>query len=230
LRPRDLQRVDALVDAELAEERKSERRSSLLQQAQEAAARLDTRRATRLYRELVEANRDNAEYLAAYFNMALLGHDQELLADSALRVLWFRGKTAGVDLRKAYLQMSQPKVLQGLPVDEQLRLARRLVSSREDAAALRVLDRLLEDGNLRHLFGRQIADCLLGLHTTYSRYGMKSQADGIRARLKTYFPAPGQIGGLAPKSEPPPTIRASTRARDDSSLRGPDTLYIDLSR
>jgi len=56
-----------------------------------------------------------------------------------------------------------------LPVDEQLRLARRLVRSREHNAALDVLDRLLIDDNLRTLYARQIADCLLGLFTTYAR-------------------------------------------------------------
>jgi hypothetical protein len=65
-----------------------------------------------------------------------------------------------------YTQLSQPHVLSVLPVDEQLRLARRLVATREDAAALRVLDGLLGNDTMRNLYGRQLADCLLGLFTT----------------------------------------------------------------
>lgn len=228
LRARDSTKVDRLVAAEFEEDDKAQRRSSLLGQAQEAAARMDTRRAARLYRELVEQQPDQVEYLTAYLNMALLSQNPELLSDGALRVLWFRGKRHTDDLRKAYLQLAQPRVLSTLPVDEQLRLARRLVRSREDGVSLRVLDGILGDANLRSLYARQIADCLLGLYTTYTRYGMRQQADAVHMRLKTYFPSPREIGGILPNHEPPPTIRSSTM-RGRSSLRGPDTLFIDLS-
>ncbi len=227
LRLMHAQLIERQVDAEFEGERKAAQHSSLLRQAQAAAARLDTRRAARLYRDLVEINPENADYLAAYFNVSLLARHGEALHDAMLRVLWFRGKGGLAALRKTYLQMSQPQLLQDLPVDEQLRLARRLVSTREDAAALRVLDRILEDINLRTLYGRQTADCLLGLYTAYSRYGLKQQAAGIQERLARYFPKPTEIGGLAPQAEPPPTIRATTRRAE---LRGPDTIYIDLSR
>jgi len=220
-------RIERQVDAEFEGERRAAQHSSLLQQAQDAAAKLDTRRAARLYRELVELNPERADYLNAYFNVSLLSRHSESLHDAMLRVLWFRGKGGLAELRKIYLQMGQPQLLQDLPVDEQLRLARRLVSTREDAAALRVLDRILDDTNLRTLYGRQTADCLLGLYTAYSRYGLKQQAAGIQARLARYFPRPTEIGGLAPQAVPPPTIRATTRRSD---LRGPDTIYIDLSR
>jgi membrane associated rhomboid family serine protease len=229
LRPRDATKVDKLVAAEFAAEEQQQRQSSLLRQAQEAAARMDTRRAARLYRELVEQHPDHVEYLTAYLNVALLSQSQESLSDAALRVLWFRGKRHTDELRKAYLTIAQPRVINILPVDEQLRLARRLVRSREDAASLRVLDGVLGDTNLRTLYGRQIADCLLGLYTTYTRYGLRQQADAVHSRLRTYFPSPKEIGGLAPNQEPPPTIRSST-LRGRSSLRGPDTLYIDLSQ
>jgi membrane associated rhomboid family serine protease len=227
MRPRDARRIDDLVDAEFAGERRASQQSSLLRQAQDAAARLDTRRAARLYRELVEQHPANVEYLSAYFNVSVLAQTDEL-HDALLRVLWFRGKGGLNDLRKVYLQMSQPKLLSLLPVDEQLRLARRLVSTREDAAALRVLDRILDDANLRNLYGRQTADCLLGLFTTYSRYGLKQQAASVQQRLARYFPKPREIGGLAPSQEAPPTIRANTRGAN--SLGGPSTIYIDLSR
>ncbi len=219
--------VAEAVDAEAASERKAERHSSLLRQAQDAAARLDTRRAARLYRELVELHPDNVGYLSAYFNVSLLSQS-EALHDALLRVLWFRSRGSVGELRRIYLQMSQPKLLSLLPVDEQLRLARRLVTTREDEAALRVLDRILEDGNLRTLYGRQTADCLLGLYTAYTRAGLKTPAAQVQQRLARYFPRPQQIGGLAPNAEPPPTIRATTRRGD--TLRGPDTIYIDLSR
>ncbi len=229
IRPRDPHKVDQVVDAEFAGEKQAERSSSLVRQAQDAAARLDTKRAARLYRELVELHPNSVEYLGAYFNVALLAHEQERLVDAALRVLWYRGKNGLPELRKLYLQIAQPKVLTLLPVDEQLRMARRLVRAREDAASLRVLDRLLEDTNLRTLYARQTADCLLGLYTTYSRYGLKQQAEGVRQRLAHYFPQPTAIGGLAPKVDAPPTIRPSTRSRPES-MHGPDTIYIDLSR
>lgn len=232
LRSRDPRKVDRIVEAQFADERQAARRTSLARQAQDAAAKLDLKRAARLYRELVELNPGDTGHLLSYFNVALMGHDTEALADAALRVLWLRSKSAADQLRKVYLQMSQPKVLQVLPVDEQLRLARRLVRGREDAAALRVLDSVLADDNLRTLYGRQTADCLLGLYTTYSRYGLKQPAAEVKARLKRYFPQPGSIGGLAPNTSAPSTIRGPTTARTrgpNSTLRGPDTLHIDLS-
>lgn len=202
----------------------TERRQALARQARDAVMRMDTRRAVRLYRELVEDNPDHAGYLASYFNAALMAHDPELLSDASLRVLWMRNKGSGEELRKVFLQMCQPHVLQTLPVDEQLRLTRRLVRIREDAAALKVLDIILNSEQLRHLYGRQIADCLLGLFTTYTRYGLRTQASQVRARLKTYFPQPGTIGGLAPNTRAPSTLR-----RSSPGTTSPSTLFIDLS-
>ena len=115
--------------------------------------------------------------------------------------------------------MSQPHVLAALPVDEQLRLARRLVATREDAAALRVLDGLLGADTTRNLYGRQLADCLLGLFTTYSRHGLRQQADQVRQRLSEHFPSPQMLGGLAPNKEPPMTIRGSTTRGDTRQPR-----------
>ncbi|HXF46954.1 MAG TPA: rhomboid family intramembrane serine protease [Burkholderiaceae bacterium] len=222
LKPKDAQRIDSVLEAEFGDERRRRQQSELLRQAHDAAARLDTRRATRLYRELCELHPDRVDYMTACFNMALLAADAEELKDAALRVLWSRVKSHPEEFRKAFLSMTQPKVLQVLPVDEQLRLARRLVKHREDAAALRVLDGLLGDDNLRTLYARQIADCLLGLFTTYNRFGLKGPADNVKARLSRYFPSPDRIGGLPPNREMPLSIRgASTR---------PNTLNIDLSR
>lgn len=210
LRPRDATAVDRVLDEQFADERRSKRQSTLLQDAQQAAARLDTRRAARAYAELLTEEPGNTKYAVAYFNMALLGRDPETLLDASLRVLWIRARSARPELRPVFLQMSQPHVLVHLPVDERLRLARRLVATREDAAALRVLDGLIDDETMKGLYGRQIADCLLGLFTTYSRHGLRTQAEQVKQRLSTHFPSPAAIGGAEPKREPPLTIRGST--------------------
>jgi hypothetical protein len=221
LRPRDSKHIDRVLDAEFGDERHAQKLSELARQAQAAAARLDTKRAARLYGELAEANPSHVEYMTAAFNMALLSRDDEMLRDAALRVLWSRSKSRADELRKAFLGMAQPQVLRLLPVDEHLRLVRRLVRFRDDAIALRVLDGLLADDNLRTLFARQIADCLLGVFTTYTRNGLKQPADQVRMRLSKYFPRPDTIGGLPPSREMPASIRGSTTR--------PDTLHIDLS-
>jgi hypothetical protein len=188
------------------------RASSLEAQAQEAAQRLDIRRATRLYRELVELEPGQPATLLAYLNVTLLGPEEEALQDAALRLLWtkFR-RSSQEDLRRAFLQLTQPKVLQALPIDEHLRLARRLVRCREDAAALRVIDSILRDDHLRELYGRQLADCLLGLYTAYARNGMQRLADQVQERLSSFFPEGGDIGGVAPTNRPPSTLLSSLR-------------------
>jgi len=191
--------------------RRSDTGSTLAAQAQDAAARLDIRRATRLYRQLAELEPEHTEHLGAYLNVTLLGADDEALQDAALRLLWAKFKTPTDDLRKTFLQLTQPKVLKSLPIDEHLRLARRLVRFREDAAALRVIDAILRDDHLRHLYGRQLADCLLGLFTAYARHGLTKQAEQINTRLSTYFPSADQIGGVAPANRPPSTILTSLR-------------------
>ena len=209
LKPADSGKVDRILDEQIAHA-PAERTSTLLTEARQAAAKLDTRRAARAYSELLEEDPTNTQLATAYFSMALLGRDKETLSDSALRALWIRTRHARTELRPVYTQMSQPHVLEVLPVDEQLRLARRLVATREDAAALRVLDGLLGADTTRSLYGRQLADCLLGLFTTYSRHGLRQQADQVRQRLSEHFPSPQTLGGLAPNKEPPLTIRGST--------------------
>ncbi len=184
------------------------RGSSLLEQAQEATTRLDIRRATLLYRELVERDPKNPDLLCAYFNAALLGSDQEVLLDSALRMLWTKVQMPTDDLRKTFLRLAQPKVLKALPMEEQLRLARRLVRLREDATALRILDDTLRDEFLRQRYGRQIADCLLGLYTNYKRNSLHKQADQIHTRLAAHFPSTERIGGADPEHHSPSSLEA----------------------
>ena len=230
LRPREDKRVDRILDEQFADERHSNRKSTLLQEAQAAAARLDTRKAARAYGELLQNDPTNVQHATAYFNMALLGRNVETLLDATLRVLWIRARGARSELRPVYLQMSQPHVLAALPVDEQLRLARRLVATREDAAALRVLDGLLASDTLKNLYGRQIADCLLGLFTTYSRHGLRQPADDVKRRLSTHFPSPATLGGIEPTREPPMTIRGSTGTpRRHTAPSGPASdMELDL--
>lgn len=223
LQPTDQRRVDRILDEQDAPP-PAERRSTLLQEAQQAAARLDTRRAARAYAELLEEDPNSTQHATAYFNMALLGRDKDTLLDAALRVLWIRTRHARTELRPVYSQMSQPHVLKALPVDEQLRLARRLVATREDAAALRVLDGLLADDTTKHLYSRQLADCLLGLFTTYTRHGLRTQADHIKQRLSQHFPSPGTLGGLLPSREPPLTVRGATTRGSRSTRANPGTV------
>jgi len=185
--------------------------SSLVRQAREAATRLDTRRAAQLFKEVVELEPGRIEHLCAYLNVALLGPDEGNLQDAALRLLWLRSKSHSEELRKAFLLMTQPKILGVLPIDEHLRLARRLVRLREDASALRVLDSILDDDHLRELYGRQLADCLLAIYTGYVRRRLTTLADTIRTRLVKYFEAPDQIGGVPPATRPPTTLFTSSR-------------------
>ena len=228
LKPADAQRVDRILDEQFAQA-PAERQSTLLLEARQAAAKLDTRRAARAYSELLQQDPTNTQHATAYFNMALLGRDKETLADAALRTLWIRTRHARTELRPVYTQMSQPHVLAVLPVDEQLRLARRLVATREDAAALRVLDGLLGADTTRNLYGRQLADCLLGLFTTYSRHGLRQQAAQVRQRLSQHFPSPQTLGGFAPSREPPLTIRgATTRGSRNPGTVPASDLELDL--
>jgi membrane associated rhomboid family serine protease len=197
---------EAAARSSAAEARRADSGSALAAQAQDAASRLDIRRATRLYRQLVELEPTRTDYLGAYLNVTLLGADEDALQDAALRLLWNKFRKPTAELRKTFQQLTQDKVLKVLPIDEHLRLARRLVKFREDAAALRVIDALLRDEHTRKTFGRQLADCLLGIFTAYSRHGLQTQAEQISTRLSTYFPTGSAIGGMAPANRPPPTI------------------------
>jgi membrane associated rhomboid family serine protease len=209
-RLRDGRRVRQLLPAQPDDQTQWPKESSLVRQAREAATRLDTRRATQLFKEVVDLEPQRIEHLCAYLNVALLGPDETNLQDAALRLLWLRSKSQSEDMRKAFLVMTQPKVLAVLPIDEHLRLARRLVRIREDAAALKVLDAILTDDHLRQLYGRQLADCLLGIYTGYVRRRLTTLADTIRSRLVKYFQAPDQIGGVPPATRPPTTLFTSS--------------------
>jgi membrane associated rhomboid family serine protease len=190
--------------------------SALARQAREAATKLETKRATQLYKDLVDLEPRHTEHLCGYLNVALIGPDETVLQDAALRLLWLRSKSHSDQMRKAFLTLTQPKVLKVLPIDEHLRLARRLVKLHEDAAALKVLDGILTDNHLRQLYGRQLADCLLGIYTGYVRRRLTTLAETIHSRLTQYFEAPNNLGGLPPATRPPTTMYTS-------SMRGPNT-------
>ncbi|HEX4599359.1 MAG TPA: rhomboid family intramembrane serine protease, partial [Burkholderiaceae bacterium] len=214
LKLRDSRRVrDVLAYAALSaqsSQTSGPKESGLARQAREAATRLETRRATQLYKELVDLEPRQVEHLYSYLNVALMGPDETLLQDAALRLLWLRSKSHSDQIRKAFVLLTQPKVLKVLPIDEHLRLARRLVKLREDAAALKVLDGILSDNHLRQLYGRQLADCLLGLYTGYVRRRLTTLAEMIHSRLTMYFEAPDHLGGLPPATRPPTTMYTSS--------------------
>jgi membrane associated rhomboid family serine protease len=210
LKLRDSRRARDLIAPTGFSETGAPKESALARQAREAATRLETRRATELFKELVDLEPRRLEHLCGYLNVALLGPDETVLQDAALRLLWLRVKSHSDQLRKAFLQLTQPKVLKVLPIDEHLRLARRLVKLREDAAALKVLDAILSDSHLRQLYGRQLADCLLGIYTGYMRRRLTTLAETIRSRLTTYFEAPNDLGGRPPSTRPPTNVYPSS--------------------
>ncbi len=195
-------RLDGLLETGIL----ARRPSTLLAQAREALATRDHRRAVRLYRELVELEPKRVPLLAGFLDAALLDGEPAALHDAALQLLWTKARRPSVLLRQSFLHLTQPRVLAALPVDEQLRLARRLVRFHEDAAALRLIDALLADAQLRERYGRQLADCLLGLYTAYTRHRLHRLAASIHERLTTWFVAPESLGGVPPAANPPSTV------------------------
>lgn len=207
-KPTDEHRLDRILEEQEDGHAQAQRRARLLDTARQAAARMDIPRALRAYGELAAEEPGNIAYATARFNIALLARDRHVLAEAAAAVLAMRSPGARTQLRTTYLQMAQPKIQPALPVEEQLRLARRLVAAREDAAALRVLDLMLGDVGTRSRHGRELADCLLGLYTTYMRHNLRHQADSVRDRLALHFPQPPAAlhRATAPAARPAPAI------------------------
>ena len=98
-------------------------------------------------------------------------------------------------LQPVYAKMSEADVAALLPVEEQLRLVRRLAGAREDAAALRVLDALTANEATRRRHASAIADCLAALLRTYSRSGAQIEAAQVKQRLSTHFPSAADESG-----------------------------------
>ena len=189
LKPRNPAEVQQILDEQFAADDRHEQTARLLHDAEQAASRLDTGRATRAYAELLARDPGNASYAAAYFNLALLGRHSESVADSARRALSLREPAARAELRSVYLKMSRPDVLQTLSVDDRLRLVRRLVATREHATALEVLDATLSDDTTRARHAGEITHCLEVLRRTYVHQGMDNEAGQVKQRLSTHFPA-----------------------------------------
>jgi membrane associated rhomboid family serine protease len=211
LRPRHAAEPAAEPETEAGPDRA---RLRMQQRAEQAAAQVDIPRATRLYAELAAQYPKRSDYAVASYNVALLGNDPAALRNAAEHLMVNRPGRAGEDMRRAYLHMAQSKTRALLPVDSQLRLARRLVRAREDTAALQLIDSLLADEKVRAERARELSDCLLGLFTTYTRHGLKQQADDVRRRLAQHFTPPGTL--------PPPPPSGQT------TVQGPSTLNFDL--
>jgi hypothetical protein len=194
--------VQKILDEQFAGEDDRDRRATLLHDAQQAAARLDTRRAARAYAQLLTYEPGDTGYATAYFNMALLGRQPETLLDAAVRALSIRDPAARARLQPVYARMSQPDVVALLPVDEQLRLVRRLAGAREYAAALRVLDVLTANETVRNRHAGALADGLTTLLRTCSRNSAEIEAAQVKQRLATHFPSALDASGAgAPGAE-----------------------------
>jgi len=144
----------------------------------------------------------NASHATAYFNMALLGRHPETLLDATVRALSIRDPAARAQLRPAYAKMSRADVAALLPVDEQLRLVRRLAGAREDAAALRVLDALTANETTRSRHADAIADCLATLVRMYSHSGAEIEAAQVRQRLSAHYPSTAKASDAGAPATP----------------------------
>lgn len=211
-RPRDQHRIDQIVEEQEAEDRQATRRARLIDEAQQSAARLDTRRALQAYGELAAAEPENLAFAVARFNIALMATDRTAYVEAARGVLHIRTRGARTQLRAVYLQMTQPKRLPLLGVEEQLRLTRRLAAAREGTAALRVLDELLANEERRQRHSRALAHCLHGLYVTYARHGLRHQAESAHDRLVLYFPQALPAAAAAIARPAPLRSDAATRA------------------
>lgn len=214
LKPRVAKKVEsaAQTDSEPGSDHRA--RLRLQQRAEQAAGQLDIPRATKLYGELSAQYPMRSDYAVASYNIALLGSDRTALRNAAEHVLVNRPGRANEELRRAYLHMAQSKTRDLLPVEAQLRLARRLVRAREDGAALQLIDALLGDDRVRAEHARALSDCLLGLFTTYTRHGLAQQAADVQRRLAQHFAPPGAAPATAPGGQ--------------ATVQGPSTVNFDL--
>jgi hypothetical protein len=180
-----------------------------------------------MHRELLRMQPESVDNLRNYFNATVRAGGAEVAR--ALRVaLRFRSADKKAQLRPIYLRMTQDDLLQLLPVPDQLRLVRRLASTREDRAAVQLLDRILADGAAREEFAPQITECLTFLYQAYSRYGLKPQAAAMQERMMSYFfrGAPSDGGGSSRFAS---TLHTGA-ARPTAIGRGPDTVFIDMNK
>jgi len=219
--------VDAAVATRFGGDFKEDRYTLLVREAERAEQRGDAPKAARMHRELLRMQPESVENLRKYFNATVRAGGAEVAR--ALRVaLRFRSADKKAQLRPIYLRMTQEDLLQLLLVPDQLRLVRRLASTREDRAALQLIDRILVDGAAREEFAPLITECLAFLYQAYSRYGLKPQAAAMQERMMSYFfrGAPSDGGGSSRFAS---TLHTGA-ARPTAIGRGPDTVFIDMSK
>ena len=216
LRPRVAKKVERAAQADSEPGSDHRARMRLQQRAEQAAGQLDIPRATKLYGELSTQYPMRSDYAVASYNLAMLGTDRNALRNAAEQVLINRPGRINEELRRALLHMAQSRTFAELTIDAQLRLARRLVRAREDAAALKLIDGLLADSRLKEERARELSDCLLGLFTTYTRHGLTQQAEEVRRRLAQNFAAAA------------PEPAAPSPGGENTVPQGPSTLTFDL--
>ena len=220
--------VDAAVATRFGGDFKDDRYTLLTREAERAEQRGDAAKAARIRRELLRLQPDSVDNLRNYFDATVRAGGAEV--PRALRVaLRFRSADKKAQLRPIYLRMTRDDLLQLLPIPDQLRLVRRLASTREDLAALQLIDRILADGKIREEFAPVITECLTFLYQAYSRYGLKPQAAAMQERMMSYFfrgaPTDGEVGSSRFQS----TLQSGA-SRPTAVGRGPDTAFIDMSQ
>lgn len=219
--------VNAAVATHLGGDLEEDRYTLLMREAEHAEQRGDAPMAARMREELLRMQPESVDNLRNYFVATVHAGGAEV--PRALQVvLRFRSADKKAQLRPIYLRMTHAELLQLLPVPDQLRLARRLASTREDRAAVQLIDRILVDGAAREKFAPEITECLTFLHQAYSRYGLKPQAAAMQERMMSYFfrGAPSDGGGSSRFAS---TLHSGA-ARPTAIGRGPDTVFIDMSK
>lgn len=220
--------VDAAVATRFGGDFKEDRYALLTREAERAQQRGDAAKAARIHRELLRMQPENVETLRSYFDTTVVagGADVPRALQVALR---FRSADKKAQLRPIYLRMTRDDLLQLLSVPDQLRLVRRLASTREDRAAIQLIDQILADGTKREEFAPMITECLTFLYQAYSRYGLKPQAAAMQERMMSYFfrGAPTESG--AGNSRFRSTLQTGA-SRPTAAGRGPDTAFIDMSQ
>jgi membrane associated rhomboid family serine protease len=220
--------VDAAVATRFGGDFKEDRYTLLTREAEHAEQRGDAAKAARMLREMLRMQPQSVDNLSRYFDATVRAGGNEV--PRALRVaLRFRSADGKAQLRPIYLRMARDDLLRLLPVPDQLRLVRRLASTREDRAAVLLIDQILANGKVREEFAPLITECLTFLYQAYSRYGLKPQAAAMQERMMSYFFRGAPTDGSGGSSRFPSTLQAPS-GRPTAVGRGPDTAFIDMSQ
>lgn len=218
--------VDAAVASRFGVDFNDERHMLLLREAERSQQRGDVAQAARIHRELLRMQPDSVASLRRYFDMTVIAGGAEI--PHAMQVaLRFRSADNKAQLRPIYLRMTRDDLLRLLSIPDQLRLVRRLASTREDRAALQLIDRILADEASREHYAPMITECLSFLYQAYSRYGLKPQASAMQERMMTYFFRGAPTEDDAGSGRIAPTPQAGS-PRSVTVGRGLDTEFIDM--